>query len=103
MRVRTSQSQRAKVRRKAKTVKVQRQGKKRKGESPGSSSQLQPRNHSAHFLSHLFIRLAVRVVDGRNDQILQHLDIVFRDNFGIDLDRLKLLGTVDNDRDHAAA
>ena len=38
-----------------------------------------------------------------DDQILQHLDVVFRDDLGIDLERLHLLGAVDDDGDHAAA
>ena len=49
------------------------------------------------------VGLAVGVVDGREDQVLQHLDVVFRHRLGIDLDRLQLLGAVDDDRHHAAA
>ena len=39
----------------------------------------------------------------REDQVLQHLDVVLRDDLGIDLERLHLLGAVDDDGDHAAA
>src|SRR5438445_13343263 len=45
----------------------------------------------------------MRVVDGGDDQILQHLDVVFRDHFGIDRERLNLFGPVDHHGDHAAA
>ena len=41
--------------------------------------------HAAHLLRHLLVRLAVRVVDRRDDQILQHLDVFLRDDLGIDL------------------
>ena len=61
------------------------------------------RQHAAHLLRHLLVGLAVRVVDGGDDQILQHLDVFLRDDLGIDLQRLHLLGAVDDDRDHAAA
>src|SRR5205807_1985588 len=36
-------------------------------------------------------------------QILQHLDVFFDNDLGIDLDRLHLLGAVDDHRHHAAA
>src|SRR5262245_12733270 len=42
------------------------------------------------------------VVDGRNDEILQHLDVVLRDDFRVDLESLNLLETVDHDGHHAA-
>ena len=61
------------------------------------------RQHAAHLLRHLLVGLAVRVVDGRDDQVLQHLDVVLRDDLGIDLERLQLLRAVDDDGDHAAA
>ena len=61
------------------------------------------RHHAAHLLRHRLVGLALRVVDRRDDQILQHLDVVFRDDLGIDLERLQLLGAVDDDGDHAAA
>src|SRR6185295_17702576 len=47
--------------------------------------------------------LAVGVVEGGDDEILQHLDVVFRDHLGIDLQLLHLLRAVDDDSDHAAA
>ena len=45
----------------------------------------------------------MRVVERRDYQILQHDDVVFRDDLGIDLQRLDLLGAVDDDGHHAAA
>src|SRR6202022_3047407 len=54
-------------------------------------------------LGPLLVDLPVRVVDRSDDQVLQHLDLVFRHDLGIDLQRLNLLGAIDNDRDHAAA
>src|SRR5205807_6775270 len=47
--------------------------------------------------------LPMRVVQGCDDQILQHLDIFSGDDLGIDLQRLHLLGAVDDNGDHAAA
>src|SRR5580765_1801127 len=43
------------------------------------------------------------VVDGCDDEILQHFDVVLRHNLGINLDREELLGAVDRHRHHAAA
>src|SRR5512142_1864180 len=68
----------------------------------------EPRDlHSAHEAAHLAVHLVVHfsmgVVDRREDQVLQHLDVVFRDDLGIDLQRLDLLRAVDDDGDHAAA
>src|SRR4029079_4101725 len=37
------------------------------------------------------------------DQILEHADLLFRDDLRIDLHGLHLLGAVDDDGDHAAA
>src|ERR1700682_5767746 len=45
----------------------------------------------------------MRIVDRGHDQILQHLDVLFRDDFRIDLQRLHLLGAIDDNGDHAAA
>ena len=64
---------------------------------------LQSAHHAAHLLLNLLVGFAVRVVDGGDDQVLQHLDVVFRDHLGIDLERLHLLRAVDDDGDHAAA
>src|SRR5262249_17784786 len=54
-------------------------------------------------LLHLLVGLPVGVVHSGNDQILQHLDIVLRDHFRIDLDSEKLLGAVERGGHHAAA
>src|SRR5262245_1493779 len=63
--------------------------------------------HSAHHALHLarqrFVDFAMRVVDRRHHEILQHLDVVFRHGFRIDLDRAHRLVAVHGDRDHAAA
>src|ERR1700682_1440879 len=56
--------------------------------------------HSAHLLRHLFIGLPLRVVHGGDDEILQHFHIVFRDDFGVDLQRLNLFGAVHDHSDH---
>ena len=64
---------------------------------------LQPAHHALHLLTELLVDLPVRVVDRRDDQVLQHLHVVFRDDFGIDLDRLQLLVAADDDGHHAAA
>src|SRR5438067_8812453 len=64
---------------------------------------LQTTHHAAHRLRQLLIGLALRVVDGGDDQILQHLDVVSGDHLGIDLERLNLFGAVHHDGDHAAA
>src|SRR5688572_24263231 len=72
----------------------------------GNSSEtgnLETAHQPGHRLPELFVDLAIGVVDGGHDQILQHLDIVLRHDFGIDGDRLQLFGAVDDDRDHAAA
>src|SRR5262249_6909842 len=72
----------------------------------GSGSKLELhawRQHAADVLRHLLVGLPVRIVDGGDDQILKHLDVVFRHHFRIDLERLNLLGPVDDDGDHAAA
>src|SRR3954453_6527040 len=61
------------------------------------------RQHPAHLLGHRLVGLAMRVVDGGDDEILQHADVVLRDNLGIDGDRLHLLAAVDDHRHHAAA
>ena len=37
------------------------------------------------------VDLAMRVVDRRDDQVLQHLDVVLRHDLGIDLDASELL------------
>ena len=37
------------------------------------------------------VDLPVGVVDGREDQVLQHLDVLLRHDLGVDLERLKLL------------
>ena len=49
------------------------------------------------------VRLALRIVDGRQNQVLQHLHVVFRHGFGIDLQRLDLLGAIHHHGHHAAA
>src|SRR5687767_12834424 len=64
---------------------------------------LQTAEHSRHRLSELLVHLPVRVVDGGDEQVLQHLDIVFGHDFRVDLYRLQLLGAVDDDCHHAAA
>src|SRR5437764_1107742 len=66
------------------------------------SRYLEAAHHPAHRLRHLFIGLPMRVVDGRDDEILEHLDILFRDHLRVDLQRENLLGAVDNDGHHAA-
>ena len=43
------------------------------------------------------------IVDGSYNKVLQHLDVVTRDNFGIDLHRYNLFGPVHHNRDHATA
>src|SRR6185436_624881 len=45
----------------------------------------------------------MRVVDRRQDQVLQHADIILRHDFRIDRDLLQVLVAVDRDGDHAAA
>src|SRR5262245_6767836 len=45
----------------------------------------------------------MRIVQRGDDQVLQHLDIVFGHDLRIDLQRLHLLGAVDDHGDHAAA
>lgn len=45
----------------------------------------------------------MRVVDGGDDQVLQELDVVLRDDLRIDRDRADLLETVHGDGDHSAA
>src|SRR5688500_18699915 len=72
----------------------------------GSSSQtgdFETAHEAGHRLSELLVDLAVGVVDGGDDQILQHLHVVFRHNLRVDRDRQQLFGAVDDDRDHAAA
>src|SRR5262245_59556581 len=69
----------------------------------GQAGDLQPAEESGHRLPELFIDLAASVVHGGSNQVLEHLHFVFRDDFRIDLDRLHLLGAVDDDGDHAAA
>jgi hypothetical protein len=49
------------------------------------------------------VGFAVGVVQRGDDQILEHPDILFRDDLRIDLHGLNLLGAVDDDGDHAAA
>ena len=50
------------------------------------------RQHPAHPLRHLFVGLAMRVVDRGDDQILQHPDVLFRETTsGSIVDRLHLL------------
>src|SRR3954454_10964173 len=61
------------------------------------------RQHSAHLARRLFVGLAMGVVQGGDDEILQHHDVLFRDDLGIDRDRLHLLRAVHADGDHAAA
>src|SRR5687767_11874114 len=73
-------------------------------QSRSESGNLEPgRQHAAHLLLHLLVDLPVRVVDGREDQVLQHLDIVFRHRFGIDREALHALAAVHDNGDHAAA
>src|SRR5262245_55053504 len=67
------------------------------------SRNLQSAEQAAHLLFHGVIDLAVGVVDGGDDQILQHADIILRHHFRIDHDPLQVLVAVDGDRDHAAA
>src|SRR5687768_9354949 len=64
---------------------------------------LQAAHEPAHRSAELLIDLAAGVVDGGDDHVLQHLDIVFRDDLRIDRDRLQLLPAVDDDLHHAAA
>src|SRR5581483_10510282 len=64
---------------------------------------LEPAHQAGHLLRELLVDLAVRVVDRREDQVLQHLHVVFGDDFRIDLDRLELLVAADGHGDHAAA
>src|SRR5438105_9957583 len=45
----------------------------------------------------------MRVVDGGDDEVLEHLDLVFRHDLGVDLQRLNLLCAVDDDGDHPAS
>src|SRR4051812_41755095 len=75
------------------------------GQSAASkhAGDFQAAHHPAHLLLHAFVGLALRVVDRRENQVLQHLDIVFRYRFGIDLQREHLLGAVHGHGDHAAA
>src|SRR6185503_2703471 len=63
----------------------------------------QATHHPAHVAIQLFLGLALRVVDGGKDQVLQHLDVFFRNHFGIDLEALDLFVAVDDDCHHAAA
>src|SRR5262249_42842306 len=42
--------------------------------------QLETAHHAAHFLRHFLVGLALRVIDSGHDQVLQHVDIVLRDN-----------------------
>ena len=65
----------------------------RQKHSPGI---FEPADHAAHLLLQLVVHLALRVVDRGDDQVLQHLDVVLRHDLGIDLDRLQLLGAVDD-------
>src|SRR5688572_3256997 len=44
----------------------------------------------------------MRIVDGSDDQILQHADVVFRHDFRIDRDLLQMLMAVHGDGDHTA-
>src|SRR5262249_54942048 len=67
------------------------------------SGNLHPTHEPAHLLLDRFVHFPLRVVDRREDQVLKHLDVVFRHGFGIDLDRLHLLGAVHDDSDHATA
>src|SRR5688572_6105764 len=64
---------------------------------------LQATEHAGHRLPELLVDLAVRVVDGSDDQILKHLDFLLRDDLGINGDGLHLLGAVDDDGHHPAA
>jgi hypothetical protein len=45
----------------------------------------------------------MRVVEGGDDQVLKHLDVVFRDNLRIDFEGLHLFGTVHDHGHHPAA
>src|SRR6266542_3541005 len=64
---------------------------------------LEPAEHPAHLLLHRLIGLAMRLGDRSDEQVLQHLHIVFRHDVRIERDPLYLLVAVHDDGDHAAA
>ena len=67
------------------------------------TGQAEAAHDAADLALQLLVDLAQRVVDGGDDQVLQHLDIVFRDDVRIDRQLLHVLVAVDDDGDHAAA
>src|SRR4029453_10492564 len=58
---------------------------------------------AAHLLLHLLVDLLLRVDERGDYHVLQDLDVVLVDDFGIDRQRLHLLQPVDDDGDRAAA
>ena len=57
-----------------------------------------PESSPPHLPRELLVGLAMRIVHGGNDEILEHLHFILRDDLGIDLERLDLLRSVDHDR-----
>src|SRR4051812_14934694 len=57
----------------------------------------------AHLLLHQLLRLEDGLVDGRDDQILQHADVARVDALRVDLEAAQLEAAGHRRRDHAAA
>jgi hypothetical protein len=49
--------------------------------------------HAAKLTLQRFVNLPMRVVDGGHDEVLEHVDIVFRDDLGIDPELLQMIVT----------
>src|ERR1051325_9355357 len=75
--------------------------------SPSKAGQVETRNvwqesrsRLAHLLLRHFLRILERLVDRRDDEILEHLGIVGIDHFLLDLNLRELLPSVRGDLDH---
>src|SRR6266850_4330315 len=64
---------------------------------------LEPGRDLAHLALHHLLRLAQRLVAGREHKILEHLRVLGVDDLAVDLDRDDLLLAVRHHRDHAPA
>ncbi len=67
------------------------------------SRQIQTLGKRSHRLRVKFLRLGLRVVDGRRDEILDHLPLSALDQRGIDLELEDFAQAVDGHLDHSAA
>ena len=65
------------------------------------SGNVESAHHAAHLLRYEFIGSTLGVADGRQDKILQHIHVLFGDDFGIDCQTLHLFDAVHDDGDHS--